>query len=85
MYNMMMDVCLDDSFLQEPFKRILVIWVILEDTLGKRLSLYERNGLSHLITEWKQAFVRANVVVFPHYSSAVRLIKLFDTVKISFE
>lgn len=66
------------SFLQEPFKRILVIWVILEDTLGKRLSLYERNGLSHLITEWKQAFVRANVVVFPHYSSAM-MHTLLDT------
>lgn len=56
------------SFLQEPFKNVVVIWVILEDTLGKRLSLYERSGLNHLIFEWKQAFARANVVVFPDYT-----------------
>ncbi|KAI5063832.1 hypothetical protein GOP47_0020502 [Adiantum capillus-veneris] len=66
------------SFLQEPFKRTVVIWAILEDTLGKRLSLYERDGPSHLIYEWKQTFARADVVVFPHYSSAM-MHTLLDT------
>eukprot|EP00250_Pteridium_aquilinum_P011154 c19869_g1_i2 orf=453-2816(-) len=55
-----------------------VIWVILEDTLGKRLSLYERDGLNLLISKWQQAFARADVVVFPHYSSAM-MHTLLDT------
>ena len=54
----------------------MVIWIILEDTLGKRLRLYESSGLSDLLSEWKQAFARADVVVFPDYTLAVRSIGL---------
>ncbi|KAH7388539.1 hypothetical protein KP509_16G080800 [Ceratopteris richardii] len=66
------------SFLQEPFKGAIVIWIILEDTLGKRLNFYQREGQNQLVSEWKQVFARANVVIFPHYSSAM-MHTLLDT------
>lgn len=66
------------SFIQEPFKGLVVIWIILEDTLGKRLGIYEYAGLNQLILEWKQAFKRADVIVFPDYALAM-MHTLLDT------
>lgn len=66
------------SFMQEPFRGLVVIWIILEDTLGKRVSFYQYAGTSQLILEWKHAFERADVVVFPDYPLAM-MHSLFDT------
>ncbi|XP_042480684.1 uncharacterized protein LOC122061481 [Macadamia integrifolia] len=52
---------------QEPFKSLPVIWTIHERSLATRLNRYNSNGQIQLINEWKQAFNRATVVVFPNY------------------
>ncbi|ONK68917.1 uncharacterized protein A4U43_C05F17380 [Asparagus officinalis] len=57
--------------LQEPFKSIPVIWIIHEYSLALHLNKYTANGQSPLISDWKQAFNRAAVVVFPTYSLPV--------------
>lgn len=54
--------------LQEPFKSIPVIWTIHEKSLALRLSKYAATGQSQLISDWKQVFNRATVVVFPSHS-----------------
>ncbi|GKV34234.1 hypothetical protein SLEP1_g42625 [Rubroshorea leprosula] len=56
------------SLMQEPFDLIPLIWIIQEDTLGKRLAMYKEIGLEHLVSNWKNAFSRANLVVFPDFS-----------------
>ncbi|GLT66763.1 hypothetical protein SLA2020_391120 [Shorea laevis] len=56
------------SLMQEPFDLIPLIWIIQEDTLGKRLAMYKEVGLEHLVSNWKNAFSRANLVVFPDFS-----------------
>ncbi|KAF8413260.1 hypothetical protein HHK36_001236 [Tetracentron sinense] len=55
------------SLVQDPFKSLPVIWIIHERTLATRLRQYTSNGETQLIDDWKQAFERATVVVFPNY------------------
>ncbi|OVA16537.1 Glycosyl transferase [Macleaya cordata] len=52
---------------QEPFKSVPVIWTVHEKTLAFRLRQYTSNGQTQLVSDWKQAFIRATVVVFPNY------------------
>ncbi|XP_068646128.1 uncharacterized protein [Aristolochia californica] len=66
------------SLMQEPFSSIPVIWTVLEDTLGKRLPRYAELGWQRLIDEWRSAFRRANVVVFPDFSLPM-LYSVLDT------
>ncbi|RAL43748.1 hypothetical protein DM860_014249 [Cuscuta australis] len=56
------------SLMQEPFCSVPLIWMIHEDTLANRLQLYESMGWEHLISHWRVAFRRADVVVFPDFS-----------------
>lgn len=57
--------------MQEPFCSVQLIWIIQEDTLANRLLLYEEMEWEHIITYWKNAFKRADVVVFPEFSFPV--------------
>nr|XP_027104880.1 uncharacterized protein LOC113725741 isoform X1 [Coffea arabica] len=66
------------SLMQEPFCSIPLVWIIQEDTLANRLQMYERNQWNHIISHWKSAFCRANVVVFPDYSLPM-LYSVLDT------
>lgn len=59
--------------MQEPFCFIPLIWIIQEDTLAKRLPFYEKLGWEHLVSYWRSAFSRADVVVFPDFSLPVNL------------
>ncbi|XP_043713993.1 uncharacterized protein LOC122662420 isoform X2 [Telopea speciosissima] len=52
---------------QEPFKSLPVIWMIHQRSLATQLSRYISNGQIQLLNDWKQAFNRATVVVFPNY------------------
>ncbi|KAK1275253.1 Aluminum-activated malate transporter 9 [Acorus gramineus] len=52
---------------QEPFRSLPVIWTIPERALALRLAGYASNGQMQLISDWKQVFSRATVVVFPNY------------------
>ncbi|CAN1309145.1 hypothetical protein LINPERPRIM_LOCUS27589 [Linum perenne] len=54
-------------FVQEPFKSVPLIWSIHESALAIRLRQYESNGQVELIDEWKKAFNRATVIVFPNH------------------
>ncbi|KAK1283554.1 hypothetical protein QJS10_CPB21g00300 [Acorus calamus] len=56
------------SLMEEPFCSVPLIWIIHEDTLGKRLPIYASRGSQQLINEWRKAFSRADVVVFPDFS-----------------
>ncbi|XP_050210140.1 uncharacterized protein LOC126660612 isoform X2 [Mercurialis annua] len=66
------------SLMQEPFCSVPVIWIIQEDTLANRLSVYEEMGWEYLISHWKKAFKRANVVVFPDFTMPM-LYSVLDT------
>ncbi|CAN6443902.1 unnamed protein product [Victoria cruziana] len=55
------------NLMQEPFKSIPVIWTIHDWTLPPQLTEDATNESSKLINEWKQAFARATVVIFPDY------------------
>lgn len=66
------------SLMQEPFCSVQLIWIIQEDTLANRLTLYEDMGWEHLIAYWKSAFRRADVVVFPDFSFPM-LYSVLDT------
>lgn len=57
--------------MQEPFDTVPLIWMIQEDTLAKRLPVYEEKGLQHLVSNWKTAFTRANVILFPDFTLPV--------------
>lgn len=59
--------------MQEPFDTVPLIWIIQEDTLATRLPVYEEMGLEHLVSHWKSAFTRANVIVFPDFTLPVNL------------
>lgn len=48
-----------------------LIWIVHEDILGKRLSHYAELGWKDLINEWRNAFIRADAVVFPDFSLPV--------------
>ncbi|URE34295.1 Glycosyl transferases group 1 [Musa troglodytarum] len=54
--------------MQEPFMSVPLIWIVHEDILGKRLSHYAELGWKDLINEWRNAFIRADAVVFPDFS-----------------
>ncbi|XVF82979.1 hypothetical protein PTKIN_Ptkin16aG0095800 [Pterospermum kingtungense] len=56
------------SLMQEPFDTVPLIWIIQEDTLAKRLPIYAEKGLEHIVSNWKSAFTRANIIVFPDFS-----------------
>ncbi|KAJ0967122.1 hypothetical protein J5N97_024039 [Dioscorea zingiberensis] len=56
------------SFMQEPFCSIPLLWLIHEDILGKRLPIYASSDWQDLISDWRSAFKRADVVVFPDFS-----------------
>ncbi|CAA6655560.1 unnamed protein product [Spirodela intermedia] len=56
------------SLMQEPFDYVPVIWIIQEGVLGERLSLYKEMGRQLIISEWRKAFNRADIVVFPDSS-----------------
>ena len=64
--------------MQEPFCSVPLIWIIQEDTLANRLSMYEEMGWMHLISHWRSAFSRANVIVFPDYSLPVDLLSFLN-------
>ncbi|XP_024991045.1 uncharacterized protein LOC112525238 [Cynara cardunculus var. scolymus] len=66
------------SLMQEPFCSVQLIWIVQEDTLANRLPLYEEMGWEHLIAYWKNAFRRADVVVFPDFSFPM-LYSVLDT------
>ncbi|CAN6562311.1 unnamed protein product [Malus baccata var. baccata] len=66
------------SLMQEPFCSVPLIWIIQEDTLANRLPVYEEMGLKDLISHWKSAFSRANVVVFPDFTLPM-LYSVLDT------
>ncbi|XP_042474446.1 uncharacterized protein LOC122056526 isoform X2 [Zingiber officinale] len=63
--------------MQEPFASVPLIWLIHEDILGERLPLYVQFGWEGLIGEWRSAFARADVVVFPDFSFPI-LYSLLD-------
>lgn len=63
--------------MQEPFDYVPVIWIIQEGVLGERLSLYKEMGWQHIITEWRKAFNRADIVVFPDSSLPVSMLPSF--------
>ncbi|PON49533.1 Glycosyl transferase [Parasponia andersonii] len=56
------------SFSKEPFCSVPLVWIIQEDTLANRLPVYEKMGWMDLISYWRSAFSRANVIVFPDFS-----------------
>ncbi|CAA0814347.1 UDP-Glycosyltransferase superfamily protein [Striga hermonthica] len=66
------------SLMQEPFSSVPLIWIVQDYTLANRLQLYENKGWDRLISNWKNAFSRANAVVFPEYSFPI-LYSTFDT------
>lgn len=59
--------------MQAPFCSVPLIWIIQEDTLANRLPLYENMGWEQLISYWRNAFTRADVIVFPDFSLPVIL------------
>lgn len=69
--------------MQEPFCSVQLIWIIQEDTLANRLPLYEQMEWEHLIAYWKNAFRRADVVVFPDFSFPVTSLSHFGIVIIA--
>ncbi|XVF23461.1 hypothetical protein REPUB_Repub13aG0040800 [Reevesia pubescens] len=66
------------SLMQEPFDTVPLIWIIQEDTLAKRLPVYEEMGLEHLLSNWRSSFTRANVIVFPDFTLPM-LYSMLDT------
>ncbi|OIW13208.1 hypothetical protein TanjilG_17651 [Lupinus angustifolius] len=56
------------SLMQEPFCSVPLIWIIQEDNLSSRLPFYDKMGWEHLVSHWRSAFSRANVVVFPDFT-----------------
>lgn len=64
-------------FLQEPFKSIPLIWIIHENALAHRARKYTINGQGELLNDWRRAFNRSTVVVFPNYALPM-LYSIFD-------
>ncbi|KAI4382677.1 hypothetical protein MLD38_008613 [Melastoma candidum] len=56
------------SLMQEPFCSVPLIWIIHEDTLAKRLWYYETMGWTYLLSHWRSALSRADVVIFSDFS-----------------
>uniref|UniRef100_A0A0D9V319 Glycosyl transferase family 1 domain-containing protein n=1 Tax=Leersia perrieri TaxID=77586 RepID=A0A0D9V319_9ORYZ len=55
------------SLMQEPFKSVPVIWNVQESSLAHRISEYNSSGMIQILDGWKEAFSRADVIVFPDY------------------
>ncbi|KAJ7974974.1 Glycosyl transferase, family 1 [Quillaja saponaria] len=66
------------SLMQEPFCSVPLIWVIQEDSLANRFQAYEELGWKRLVSHWRSAFSRANVVVFPDFTLPM-LYSVLDT------
>ncbi|KAF7826114.1 Glycosyl transferase [Senna tora] len=64
-------------FLQEPFKAIPLIWIIHENALAYRSRKYATYGKVELLNDWRRAFNRSTVVVFPNYALPM-LYSMFD-------
>ncbi|XP_078427551.1 uncharacterized protein LOC144700044 [Wolffia australiana] len=60
-----------NSLMHEPLDDVPVIWIIHDSTLGERLSLYKEMDWQLIISDWRKAFSRADVVVFPDSSLPV--------------
>lgn len=59
--------------MQEPFYSIPIVWIIQDDTLAKRLPVYQEKGWQHLSSHWRNIFNRANVIVFPDFTLPVNI------------
>lgn len=59
------------SFLQEPFNSIPLIWIIHENALAYRSRKYTTSSQVELLNDWRRAFNRSTVVVFPNYALPV--------------
>ncbi|CAM8961935.1 unnamed protein product [Rhodiola kirilowii] len=66
------------SLMQEPFCSVPLLWIMQEDTLASRLPMYKESGYFPLISHWKNAFSRADVVVFSDFSLPM-LYSVLDT------
>ena len=55
------------SLSREPFKGVPIIWTVHEESLARRINDYFFNNQTQIIHDWKQAFKRATVVVFPNH------------------
>ncbi|XP_057780368.1 uncharacterized protein LOC130998945 isoform X2 [Salvia miltiorrhiza] len=55
------------SLMQEPFRKVPLVWTIHEQTLAIRLRQYVSSGQTEMVDSWKKVFQRATVVVFPNY------------------
>lgn len=62
--------------MQEPFVSVPVVWIIQEDILGQRLKRYAEEQ-QDLMSQWRSAFRRADVIVFPDVSLPVCTLFLF--------
>ncbi|CAN8257166.1 unnamed protein product [Cochlearia groenlandica] len=56
------------SLMQAPFRSVPLIWIVHEDILANKLPVYQRMGQNSLISHWRSAFARANVIVFPQFT-----------------
>ncbi|RVW76209.1 hypothetical protein CK203_048965 [Vitis vinifera] len=76
------ETMISEFIFMQPYARaflfIPLIWIIQEDTLAKRLPFYEKLGWEHLVSYWRSAFSRADVVVFPDFSLPM-LYSVLDT------
>ncbi|CAK7348791.1 unnamed protein product [Dovyalis caffra] len=54
-------------FMQEPFKSVPLIWIIYEKALSIRSRQYTSSWQIELLNDWRKAFNRATVVVFPNH------------------
>lgn len=60
------------GFLQDPFKEVLVIWILHEESGGKDLLLYGLNHKNEALSSDRRIFERANVVLLSDYVLAMK-------------
>ncbi|KAJ6328727.1 hypothetical protein OIU77_010417 [Salix suchowensis] len=65
-------------FMQEPFKSVPLIWTINERALATRSRQYTSSWQIELLNDWRKAFNRATVVVFPNHVLPM-MYSAFDT------
>ncbi|KAJ6686492.1 GLYCOSYL TRANSFERASE FAMILY 1 PROTEIN [Salix purpurea] len=65
-------------FMQEPFKSVPLIWTIHERALAIRSRQYTSSWQIELLNDWRKAFNRATVVVFPNHVLPM-MYSAFDT------
>lgn len=71
--NLQLTAICRSSLAQEPFINIPVVWVITDDSLGRRLGKYNSAAARGLMSDWRRSFKRADVVVFQDYALPVRI------------